>query len=312
MANEVTRQAVLNKTIKESEARLQQMADLVPDLITNAHADGEIFYFNKGWTDFTGWDIKKLKKEGWLKLMHPEEVHEVEKNWMRAVKTGNDFEMELRILDKYGNFKWHMSRAIPVKDESRKTIMWIGSNTEIQKIKEEEQRKEGFLKMASHELKTPMTAITVYTPLLLISLLARKEDLPGSIPIIPSLERIDNQISRLTKLISEMLDLSRIQESKLELQMESFSLNKMVEESVDDIRYSSTIAKVKIIHKSQLMVSGDKDRICQVLINLITNAIKYSPEVKNIEVKVFKEGEDIASVSVNDRGIGINLALLHI
>ncbi|WP_037374244.1 chemotaxis protein CheB [Salinimicrobium xinjiangense] len=306
LANEVTAQAELNKTIKESESRFHQMADLTPEKIICTDTSGEIYYFNKSWLDFTGLNQELLIAKGWEQFMHPEEITTTRRKWKQCIASGNAFEKEIRLRDKNDIYKWHLSRAVPVKDEDGKIKMWIGALTQIHKIKEEEERKESFLKLASHELKTPITSIKGYTQFLLERLRESKEVLPGSIPIIPSLERIDSQVTRLTRLISEMLDLSRVQESKLSLQKESFSLNQMVEESVQDVQYSSSSAKIKIDHKDQLMVNGDRDRISQVLINLITNAIKYSPNNKNIEVKVFQEGKDKACVSVKDQGIGID------
>lgn len=306
IATEVTEEAELHKKIRENEARFHQMTDLVPDMIFNANVDGEVFYFNKVWTDFSGWSTKKIKKEGWGKLMHPEELQAVERNWQQAIKTGDNFEMELRILDKNGDFKWHISRAIPVKDGSEKIIMWLGANTEIQKIKEEEKIKEDFLKMASHELKTPVTSIKGYTQLLLSMLKNGGQQKFDTIPLVPALERIENQVSRLTRLISEILDLSRMDESKLELQRETFSMNELVESSVQDLKYTNDEYKIKITHDDTFSVYGDKDRINQVLINFITNAIKYSPNDKNIIVRLYKEDGGNAAVSVKDKGIGID------
>lgn len=127
-----------------------------------------------------------------------------------------------------------------------------------------------------------------------------------TIPLIPGLERIDNQVSRLTRLISEMLDLSRMDESKLELQRETFSINELVESSVQDLKYTNDDYKIKITHDDTFSVDGDKDRINQVLINFITNAIKYSPDDKNIIVRVYKEEGGNGAVSVKDKGIGID------
>lgn len=306
ISTEVTIQAELHKKLKLSEARFHQMTDLVPDMIINATVDGELFYFNNVWTDFSGLTMKKIKKEGWGRLMHPEELPTVEHNWMNAVKTGNDFEMEFRLLDRNGDFKWHISRANPVKDETGKIIMWVGASTEIQKLKDEEKRKEDFLKMVSHELKTPITSIKGYTQLLLSMLKSMAQDNIGTVPLIPSLERIDSQVSRLTRLISEMLDLSRMEESKLELQQETFSINEFVENCVNDIKYTNDEYKIKITHEDTFSVNGDKDRINQVLINFITNAIKYSPIDKNILVRIYKVDEENGAVSIKDKGIGID------
>jgi signal transduction histidine kinase len=222
------------------------------------------------------------------------------------LKTGENFEMEVRYRDINGRYKWHLRRAEAVKDENGKIKLWIGTNTEIHRLKEEEKRKESFLKMVSHELKTPVTSIKGYVQLLL-NLLKREED--GNtvpLPLKPSLERIDHQIVRLTRLISEMLDLSRIEENKLELQKSVFSINELVEETVQDIHYTNTQHRVEIFNDYQCNVFADKDRIGQVLINFITNAIKYSPENREVKVTILQAENNKVAVSVRDRGIGID------
>lgn len=305
IANEVTEQAELHKKISESEARFHQLTDLVPELIINATVGGKVFFYNKGWTNYTGWSIKRIQKEGWEKLMHPEELSNVKKNWLEALKTGNDFEMELRILDNKGDYKWHISRVIPMKDDTGEIIMWIGAYTDIQKLKEEEKRKEDFLKIVSHELKTPITSIKGYTQILL-SLLEDENNNPENfIHVKPSLERIDSQITRLTRLISEMLDVDRINENQLNFQLETFPLNELVQNTIDDIKYAYKHSLVDLQLEISCLVNADKDRIGQVLINFITNAIKYSPDDKNIEVRVFQTNVKMVSVSVKDYGIGI-------
>ncbi len=306
VATEVTTQAVLNKTIRESESHFRQMADLMPTMVSNTDAKGEFIYFNQGWLDYTGLTVEQLKEKGWINLIHANEREEFEIRWERSLETGKHFEMELRCLNKTGKYRWHLSRAEPVKDENGKISMWIGTNTEIQKLKEEEKRKGDFLKMVSHELKTPVTSIKGYVQLLLSML--RKEDAnpkAGNLPLKPSLERIDHQIKRLTRLISEMLDLSRIEENKLELKKQVFSINDLVDYTVQDIRYTNTQHHIQVFHEYNCNILADKDRIGQVLINFITNAIKYSPESKDIVVRIQKHQNNQVAVSVMDQGIGI-------
>ena len=306
IGSEVTAQAELNKEIKESEARYHQMTDLMPDMIFNATVNGDVFFFNKGWTDFTGWDVEKLKALGWKTLVHPEEQQTVEQYWMEALKSGKDFEMEFRILDRHGEFKWHISRAIPVKDDTGKTFMWLGANTEIHKLKEEEKRKENFLKMVSHELKTPITSIKGYTQLLLSLMEDETEIKWESLPIKPSLQRIDSQVTRLTRLISEMLDVDRIEDNQLFLKKELFNLNELVKNTIEDIEFAYKYTHITLQIESDCHVNADRDRIGQVLINFITNAIKYSPNDKNIEIKIFQPTDNKVSVSIKDYGIGID------
>ncbi|MCM4158573.1 PAS domain S-box protein [Antarcticibacterium flavum] len=308
MAIDVTEMVESRNLLKESEAYFRQMTDLIPEKFCTTNPEGDFIYCNKHWLDYTGLSFKELKKNGWSSLVHPEEKKLFDQNWERSLNTGESFEMEVRYKNKDGKYKWHLRRAEAVKDEGGKIKLWIGTNTEIHRLKEEEKRKESFLKMVSHELKTPVTSIKGYVQLLL-NLLQREED--GNtvpLPLKPSLERIDHQILRLTRLISEMLDLSRIEENKLELQKSFFSINDLVAETVQDIHYTNTQHRVEVTHQHRCSVYADKDRIGQVLINFITNAIKYSPESREVNVLINSTEDNKVAVSVKDRGIGIDKA----
>lgn len=305
-ATEVTPQAIVNKKLKESESHFRQLADLMPEKVINTDADGNSIYFNQHWLDYTGLNGQELEEENWTSRIHPDDLSRYREKWRQSLETGNNFELEIRILDKEGDFNWHLSRAEAVKDDSGNIKMWIGTNTDIQRLKEEEKRKEDFLKVVSHELKTPVTSIKGYVQLLLTMLKAEQEQLESKLPLKPSLERIDHQINRLTRLISEMLDLSRIEEKKLELQMQEFNLNELVDQTVQDINYTNTQHEIEISHEDECYVVADKDRIGQVVINLVTNAIKYSPDSQNVKIRIYKPEEDKVTVTVIDEGVGID------
>lgn len=308
MAIDVTDIVRSKNLLKESEFHFRQMADLMPEKVTNTDAEGNFVYFNQIWLDYTGLSSKELKSQGWSRLLHPDDKKEFENNWKRSLESGLDFEMEIRILSKNGNYKWHLSRAEAVKDENGAIKMWISTHTQIHKLKEEEKKKEDFLKMVSHELKTPVTSIKGYVQLLLSLLKNRNGGDISSLPLQPSLERIDHQIVRLTRLIAEMLDLSRLEENKLELQKTTFNINDLVDQTVQDINYTNTQHNIEVIHDYHCEVYADKDRIGQVLINFITNAIKYSPESRDVKVSIRREKEKFVEVAVRDRGIGIEKA----
>lgn len=306
MAIDVTEMVKSKELLKESESRYRQMADLMPEKVCNINPDGKMVYFNQGWLDYTGLSKQEFEKKGLESFIHPLELEEYQNTWQHSLETGTDFEMELRYLNKKGKYKWHLSRAEAIKEENGNIQLWICTATEIQKIKAEEKRKEDFLKLVSHELKTPVTSIKGYVQLLL-SLLKRKEEISlSAIPFEKSLERIDQQVVRLTRLISEMLDLSRIEKNKLNLRKEKFSLNDLVSETVQDINYTSSQSFIKVTEEFKCEVFADRDRIGQVLINLVTNAIKYSPQNQDIEVKIKKAGRSKVAVSVIDSGIGID------
>lgn len=182
---------------------------------------------------------------------------------------------------------------------------------ELRKLNEADKLKSDFIKMASHELKTPVTSAKGYVQLLL-SALQKDQDKPLSPSLMKlSLVSIDKQITRLTRLLSELLDLSKIETGKLELSKERFNLNELVIDTVQDILYSQSKHDINIFHDFGCNVFADKDRIGQVLINFLTNAIKYSPNSNKIEVWIRQAGDNDVAVSVRDYGIGIDKQFHH-
>ena len=179
---------------------------------------------------------------------------------------------------------------------------------ELRKAIEADKLKSDFIKMASHELKTPVTSIKGYSQLLLAALKEEEENSKALSPLLikSSLISIDKQISRLTRLMSELLDLSKIETGMLELNKEVFGINELAIETVQDILYSHSKHTINLFHDFWCKVYGDKDRIGQVLINFLTNAIKYSPTTDKIEVWIKQADNRSVSVTVRDFGIGID------
>lgn len=304
-AIEATAEAEINRTIRESEAFYRQMADLMPDKITNNDLQGNAVYFNQAWRDYSGRTNEELKNWDWNAAIHHDDLPLLWEKWRNSIATGEEHEMEYRIKNSEGQYLWQLVRGVPVKDEMGKVKMWITSSTDIQKLKEEDKRKEDFLKMVSHELKTPLTSIKGYVQVLQVLAKKNETSLPASFPLTNSLERIDSQINRLTRLVSEILDLSRLEFDRLQLEKKSFSINMLVNETVQDIQYSNSQQQIHVIHNYNCEVIGDQDRLGQVLINFITNAIKYSPGEKNVEVEISRGKKGMVDVSIRDRGIGI-------
>lgn len=304
-ANEVTPEAEMNRKIKESEAFYRQMADLMPDMITNNDLEGNPVYFNQAWRDFTGRSNEEMMTRKWDDAIHPEDLPRLWERWKYSMETGEEYEMEYRARNKEGVYHWQLARGVPVKDEAGKIKMWITSSTDIQKLKEEDKRKDDFLKMVSHELKTPLTSIKGYVQVLLALTKKNEDDLPAALPFKKSLDRIDVQINRLTRLVSEILDLSRIEYDRLQLQKKEFSINSLVDETVQDIVYTNPLHHIEVIQKFECQVLADKDRLGQVLINFIANAIKYSPDDRKVKVEVLQASKGEVAVRVEDKGIGI-------
>jgi PAS domain S-box-containing protein len=170
---------------------------------------------------------------------------------------------------------------------------------EIKQRKKLESQKDEFIGMASHELKTPVTSIKAYTQVL--QLRFRKEN---NIKATDLLGKMDAQLDKLTNLISDLLDVTKIAGGKLQFQESYFDLNELVEEITEEVQ--RTTAKHKIVKEltESKTVWGDRDRIGQVITNFLTNAIKYSPDSDSIIVKTTTDAKKI-KLSIQDFGVGI-------
>ncbi len=160
-------------------------------------------------------------------------------------------------------------------------------------------RKDDFLSIASHELKTPVTSLKAYTQLLQMDAIEKADERRESM-----LAKMDSQIDKLTSLITDLLDTSKMQNGKLIYNKTFFQLNELIKEIVDEIQVTHVSHKVIIEKNTPLQLQADKERISQVLSNLLSNAIKYCPDCKKIIVKLERKGET-AVCSVQDFGKGI-------
>ena len=175
-------------------------------------------------------------------------------------------------------------------------IAIVSDITELQRL---ENQKDEFLTIASHELKTPITSIKGLTQLVIRHL--SKAGITGE---IPNLKTVEKQVDRMIELISDMLDTRRIQHGRLELQFRPFDFAAQVRETARALQATTDLHNIMIEAPPELIVTGDAHRLEQVLNNLLTNAIKYSPRGGPIEIKLEQRG-GIAFVSVHDHGIGI-------
>ncbi len=178
-------------------------------------------------------------------------------------------------------------------------LQWVCFILDISERKELERRKDEFISIASHELRTPITSLQGFAELIQLGL-----EKQGMSELLYYLTRMQAQLDTLTKLVNDLLDVSKIQAGRLDYAQETVDLDALVREVVELLQQTSTTHTIRLSGASQAHIIGDRDRLSQVFTNMLTNAIKYSPGAKYVDVQILPSAETV-TVSVRDYGVGI-------
>ncbi|MBC8045486.1 MAG: PAS domain S-box protein [Fimbriimonadaceae bacterium] len=288
---------ITNEELKQARRQLaddrtRYLLETIPHIIATATPYGTLDYVNKNLLEYTGLSATELMQGKWFDLVHADDIEKLSIAWEASFHTGENLQTEFRIQRADGIYLWHLGIAKPLRDENDDIILWIVTLTNIHDQKIIEDKKDEFIGIASHELKTPLTSVKAYAQLL--QLIIDKDEN----------EEAAMYIDKLNNLISELLDITRIQHGKLPIIITEFGFDILLKETVDMIQSTSQKHIIKQQGNSSVIINADKERIQQVLINLLSNAVKYSPGSDTIEVKV-KTKDNLLHVTVTDNGIGI-------
>jgi PAS domain S-box-containing protein len=293
--------------IQESELLFKTISNASPAALWMTNEVEENVFISDTWLKWTGKNFDEVIHRGWVQSVLDEDKELLVTKFRKCFNQRKYFNAEFRFTNADGEIRWGLTEGYPFYDFNGAFSGYAGSVTDITEIKKLEQRKDDFIKMASHELKTPITSINGYVQLLLnIYNESDERRLHLSKQTVKSsLTTISKQVAKLTRLVSELLDLSKIESGKLELHNTKFDLADVVEETVQDVRHTTAKHAIIVQNEFEGKIFADKDRIAQVLLNLLTNAIKYSPNSDHVEVLV-EGNREFATIRVKDYGIGID------
>ena len=297
---DITDEKKYQQNLEESESKFRLLANALAQQVWLADPDGMLYYFNKTVHNFSGLEDEELQNGGWLNMVHPEEREQNIKVWRESIETGNEFLFEHRFRRFDGVYRWQLSRAIPQRDDMGNIQMWVGSSTDIQEIKEQEQQKDLFISMASHELKTPLTSIKGY-----VQVLQSMHPNVEKAFLEKALGIIHKQVNKLTQLIAELLDVSKIKSGGLDFNKENFEITRLINEVVTEISHINPEYEILYENAQKINIYADRNRVGQVLINFLNNAVKYSPKSKLVKVHCELSGNKVR-ISIEDSGIGID------
>jgi PAS domain S-box-containing protein len=311
---DITEQRLADRALRESEGRLRFVMDSMPQKIFTAKPNGDVDYFNPIWTEFTGLTFEQIRDWGWTQFIHPEDVAENVRVWQQSIDTGQPFQFEHRFRRADGEYRWHISRAFPMRDAAGRVLMWIGSNTEIREqrqtanklpqlaaeLSEADRRKNEFLAMLAHELRNPLAPIRNAVQIMRLT--------GGNADAVHSAsEMMERQIGQMVRLVDDLLDVSRISRGKIELRRGRIELASAVNHAVEAIRpqcKSRDHALSVTLPPQPVYLNADPTRLAQVVGNLLNNACKFTARGGRIWLSVELEGGQ-AVIRVLDTGIGI-------
>jgi PAS domain S-box-containing protein len=293
----------------------------MPQIVWTALPNGVLNYYNRKWFEFVNLPEDIGVDADWAKHVHPDDLPAVAAEWSTVLKTGDPYHAEFRVRSGDGEYRDFLVRALPIRDENGAIVHWFGTCTDISDRKRIEadreqllvseraaraeseragQMKDEFLATLSHEIRTPLNAILGWSQIMRGS--NDPEDIAQGLDVIERNARAQSQI------VEDLLDMSKIISGKVRLDVQRLDLSTIVRTAVETARPTAD-AKGLRLHSVidpliGVVVSGDANRLQQVLWNLISNAVKFTPRGGRIQVLLERVNSHL-EISVIDSGEGI-------
>jgi PAS domain S-box-containing protein len=310
--NDISERRQAEEKIRESEQNLATLAQTLPQLVWMSRPDGYIFWYNRNWYDYTGTQPEQMENEGWKAVHDPEILPQVISRWQYSLETGAPFEMEFPLRRHDGQFRWFLTRVNPLRDANGEIIRWFGTNTDIEEMRQmriqaenANRLKDDFLATLSHELRTPLNAILGW------SQIVRTRKL-GETEMQNALSIIDRSARAQKQLIEDILDVSRIITGKFRLDVQAIDLIKVITAAIETARPGAEAKNIRLqmlLDPEATNISGDPDRLQQVVWNLLSNAVKFTPKNGRIQVRLERINSHV-EITVSDTGKGIEAEFL--
>jgi PAS domain S-box-containing protein len=315
--DDITERKHQEAALRENEQRFRSLVESHAQAVWEADPNGVVVVDSPSWRAYTGQSYEELMGHGWLEAIHPDDRQNAERQWTEAVAQRRKVNCEYRLRWAGGGWRWTNVRATPITAPGGSITKWVGMNIDIEARKSAEQeraraeaalqaadrQKNEFIAVLAHELRNPLAPIRTSTAVLQ----ARASTDPVAERCRSIIER---QVSQMSRLLDDLLDVARLSRGKLTLRKQLIRLSDVLEAAVetarpliDERRHSLHVDAVP----DSIVLKADAARLTQVFANLLNNAAKYTPPHGRIEVLV-EQSDGAAATMVRDTGLGIDAA----
>lgn len=287
-----------------AEARREFLIEVLPNQVWTSTPEGQLDYVSGRVEAYFRRPAAQILGDGWLAVLHPDDIATTVERWTRSLQTGEPYEVEFRLRNADGEYRWHLGRANAERDASGAIVKWIGTNTDTHEVKvalaeltQRAQYEQRLIGIVSHDLRSPFGAIMLGADAL------ADFELPAEAQQI--LARVSRSAERAARLVNDLLDFAKARiGATIPINPQPTNLREIVEQVVDECQAAAPGRVIRIGHVGEELGTWDADRIAQVITNLVGNALQHGTPGAPIVVESRISGDD-AVLTVANEGPGI-------
>ena len=309
---DISAQKEAEKALRTSERLYRAIGESINYGVWVCDREGRNLYASESLLRLIGFTQEQYSNLGWTAALHPDDAAAALAAWQESVSSGSPWYREIRLRGIDDRYHWLLAQGVPIRGEDAEISGWAGINLDIGRLKltedalrEADRRKDEFLATLAHELRNPLTPIRHAVKVL-------ESKAVDEVQQQWARDVISRQVGRMALLLNDLLDVARITQARLDLKIETVTLESIIEASVETARplIESKQHQLTIeLPTEKISLSVDSLRISQSLSNLLTNSAKYTDSGGDIALKVALSSEEI-TLSVKDTGIGFELDTL--
>ena len=286
LCTNVTERVAAKLEQQKSEGIFRLLADSMPQFVWTSDSNGALNYFNQAVFKYAGLSFEQIQQDGWIDIVHPDEKEENIKKWMHSVQTGEDFIFHHRFRKHDGEYRWQLSRAVPLKDDKGNIQLWVGTSTDIhdQKLFEEDLQKrvaertselykkneelEQFAHVSSHDLQEPLRKIRMFTEMIKEKDYDRLSEFSKS-----RFDKISDAAARMSTSLKDLLNFTSLNREE---QFCNIDLNEVIKDVQNDLELVIAQKNATIQIGTLPLINAIPLQMHQLFYNLLNNALKFS------------------------------------